>query len=57
MFPERGTRRDDVFPGLRVLGYRRRVSVTFTVEPEGVVIQGVFYGGQDFEALLKEESE
>jgi toxin ParE1/3/4 len=26
-FPERGTRRDDIRPGLRVLGYRRRVSI------------------------------
>lgn len=54
-FPERGTRRDDVAPGLRTLGYRRRVTIAFTVEQESVIIQGVFYGGQDFAAAFEEE--
>ncbi len=54
MFPERGTRRDDVRPGLRVLGYRRRVTITLIVEPDTVVIIGIFYGGQDWEDSLVE---
>ncbi len=33
-FPERGARRDDLAPGLRVIGFRRRVSIVFAVEPE-----------------------
>jgi plasmid stabilization system protein ParE len=28
-FPMRGARRDDIRPGLRVFGFRRRVSITF----------------------------
>jgi toxin ParE1/3/4 len=53
-FPERGTKRDDIRPNLRVKGFKRRVSIAFSVDAESgmVVIHGVFYGGQDFETLL-----
>lgn len=51
-FPERGTRRDDITPGLRLLGFRRRATIAFTVEPHAVVVQGIFYGGQDVEAAF-----
>ncbi|TDX60789.1 toxin ParE1/3/4 [Methylosinus sp. sav-2] len=51
-FPERGTCRDDLRPGLRTIGFRRRVTIAFAVEAEVVTIVGVFYGGQDFEASL-----
>jgi toxin ParE1/3/4 len=39
---------------LRVKGFKRRVSIAFSVDAESgmVVIHGVFYGGQDFETLL-----
>ena len=53
LFPERGTRRDDLRPGLRVLGWRRCVSIALTVEPDKVVILGVFYGGQDWEGAFE----
>ncbi len=53
LFPERGTRRDDLRPGLHGLGYRRRVSIAFTVEPGVVVIVGIYYGGQDYEAAFR----
>ncbi|MDQ6432439.1 type II toxin-antitoxin system RelE/ParE family toxin [Mesorhizobium sp. LHD-90] len=46
---ERGTRRDELRPGLRVVGFERRISVAFMVEPERVVILRVFYGGMDWE--------
>lgn len=51
-FPRRGTARDDVRPGLRTMGWRRRVTIAFMVEQCDVVVIGVFYGGRDFEALL-----
>ena len=56
MFPERGTRRDDVRPGMRVVGFRRRASIVFTVEGENVVFLAIYYGGQDFEADLREHT-
>jgi toxin ParE1/3/4 len=54
-FPERGTKRHDILPGLRVVGYRRRATIAFTVRAQTVVILGVFYGGQDYEAVRKDE--
>ena len=52
-FPHRGTRRDDLRPGLRTIGFRRRVMIAFAVEADAVTIIGIFYGGQDFEAALQ----
>ena len=45
--PERGTRRDDLRPGLRTLGFERRATIAFHIEPDRVVIDRVFYGGRD----------
>lgn len=53
-FPLRGAQRDDIRSGLRVFGFRRRVSIAFQVKGEEVTILGVFYGGQDFEAVLEQ---
>jgi toxin ParE1/3/4 len=56
-FPERGTQRDDILPGLRVIGYRRGATIAFAIRRQTVVILGVFYGGRDYEAALKDEPE
>ena len=56
-FPERGTRRDAIRPGLRTLGYRRRVTVAFRVTDTTVVILRVLYGGRDLEGLLGEDDD
>ena len=55
IFPARGNRRDDIRPGLRVTGYRKRVAIAFHVDEDRINIIGVFYGGQDYEAALLEE--
>lgn len=52
-FPLRGTRRDDIRPGLRIIGFRRRVTIAFMVDDEAVTILGVFYGGQDYGTALQ----
>jgi len=54
IFPGRGARRDDLRRGLRTIGFRRTVTIAFAIEEGVVTIVGVFYGGQDFEALLKD---
>ncbi len=56
--PLRGTRRDDLFPGLRITSYRRRVVVAFLVDEgsETVSIVGIYYGGQDYEARWPDDS-
>lgn len=51
---ERGTRRDDVREGLRIIGFERRVTVAFTVSDAQVVILRLFYGGQDWGEVLSE---
>lgn len=51
---ERGTQRDDIRPGLRIVGCERRVTIAFTVEDERVVFLRVFYGGQDWDKLIGE---
>ncbi len=57
-FPVRGAKRDDVRPNLRTMGYARSATIAFAVNAttETVAIHGVFYGGQDFETLLREAS-
>lgn len=55
-FPQRGLRRDDLMPGLRITNHRRTAVIAFTADAdtETVSILGVFYGGQDFENSLKD---
>ena len=54
-FPERGTRRNDIRPGLRVIGFERRVTVVFHLTDEWVIIDRVLYGGRDIRAALSED--
>jgi plasmid stabilization system protein ParE len=54
-FPKRGTPRVDICSDLRTLSWRRRVTIAFVVEQLDVVVIGIFYGGRDFETLLKDE--
>lgn len=56
-FPHRGTTRDDVRSGLRITNYKKRVVIAFDVDAEQVSIIGVFYGGQDYETILQDDSE
>lgn len=56
-FPHRGTKRDDIRPGLRITNYRKRAVIAFDVDAEMVSIIGIFYGGQDYETVLQDESE
>lgn len=56
-FPHRGTMRDDVRPGLRITNYKKRAVIAFDVDVEQVSIIGVFYGGQDYETILQDDSE
>lgn len=52
LLSERGVRRDDLFPGLRVMGYRRQATIAFTIEPHTVTIHGVLWRGQDVNTLF-----
>jgi toxin ParE1/3/4 len=52
-FPERGTRRDDIRPGLRTMGFERRATIVFQVLIDEVVIVRIFYGGRDYERWFR----
>jgi toxin ParE1/3/4 len=55
-FPEAGRARHDLRPGIRILGFERRVVIAYTVLPSGdVEIGRFFYGGRDYEALLGQD--
>jgi len=44
---------DDLLPGLRVTGFERRVTIAFVVTEAAVLIEGIFYGGRDFETAFR----
>lgn len=56
-FPQRGTQRNDVRPGLRITHYRKRAVIAFDVDADLVSIIGVFYGGQGYETTLHDDAE
>ncbi len=51
-FPDRGRQRDDLFPGLRVVGFERRVTLAFLVGTDTVTFLRIFYGGRNVETLM-----
>ena len=49
-FPHRGTKRDDIHPGLRIVNYKKTCVIAIQVVNDKVFIHGFFYGGQDYES-------
>ena len=49
-FPQRGTRRDDLKPGLRIIPFDKRVNIAFLLTDQAVIIAGIYYAGRDYEA-------
>ncbi|WP_411032999.1 type II toxin-antitoxin system RelE/ParE family toxin [Shinella sp. BYT-45] len=49
-FPQRGIARDDIFPGLRVVGFEKRVTLAFHIVGDTVVFDRVLYAGRQFPA-------
>nr|WP_250809678.1 type II toxin-antitoxin system RelE/ParE family toxin [Neorhizobium tomejilense] len=45
-FPKRGTLRNDIEPGLRLVGYRRKATIAFRVDENTVTIARILYGGK-----------
>ena len=50
-FPDRGGPRDDIRPGLRLIGFERRVTIAFHRQDNLVVIDRILYGGRDLGPL------
>ena len=51
-FPERGIKRDDLHPGLRILGFERRAVIAFLLTADTVTILRILYGGRDLETVF-----
>jgi toxin ParE1/3/4 len=46
-FPERGTKRDDIRPGVRTIGFERRATIVFAIRGDSVRILRIAYGGRE----------
>lgn len=57
VFPLRGVPREDIRPGLRVTHHKGRTLIAYSVDEDTrtVSVLGIFYGGQDYEAVLSGE--
>lgn len=53
--PLAGRPRDDLWLGIHTISFERRAVIAYRMEEETVVIINVFYGGRDYECLLREE--
>lgn len=49
----RGAPRDDLLPGLRIVGFERRITIAFTLDEDAVTFLRFFYGGQDWEEAFE----
>ena len=55
--PLGGRDRSDLKPGLRTIPFERSAVVAYFVESDAIIVTNIFYGGQDFEAILIEENQ
>ncbi len=53
-FPMLGPARDDLAPGIRIYPMPRRVVVAYRITPFSIEITRVFWGGQDYEAIVRD---
>ena len=56
--PFRGLKRDDIQPGLRVVGWRRTLTIGFRVDEtkRTVLIGAVLYRGRNVDAVLRDRT-
>lgn len=55
IFPERGARRDDLAPGLRIIGFERRVTLAFHVDATTVAFDRILYGGRNLAGIFDDD--
>ena len=54
-YPQLGITRDDLGVDIQIYPMRGRVVVAYRITPDAIEITRVFYGGQDYEAILRDE--
>jgi toxin ParE1/3/4 len=55
--PKLGRARDDLSLGVRILPMFGRVVVAYRITPAAILVTRVFYGGQDYEAVLRRKED
>ena len=53
--PRGGRTRDDLLAGLRTVPFEHSAVIAYVIEQDTVWVTNIFYGGRDFEALLRNE--
>ena len=55
LFPRKYTKRFDIWPNLHTVGFEGNVLIAYVVNDDArlVTFEGIFYGGQNWEAALK----
>ncbi|TRD00932.1 type II toxin-antitoxin system RelE/ParE family toxin [Mesorhizobium sp. WSM4303] len=52
--PRGGRSRDDIMPGLRTVPFEHSAVIAYVIEGDRVFIVNVFYGGRDYETMMRE---
>ena len=55
-FPQRGTARDDLAIGLRIVGFGRRMTIAFHVDEQTITFDRILYGGRDLKRIFGVET-
>jgi toxin ParE1/3/4 len=55
--PLGGRPRDDLAPGLRTVPFERSAVIAYIVEGDAVQITNIFYGGRDYEAIYRGQTD
>ncbi|CAN5520975.1 hypothetical protein BH10ACI4_BH10ACI4_01730 [soil metagenome] len=50
--PYRGTKRNDLIPDMRTIGFERRAAIYFKIIDNQVIILSIHYGGRSFQTDL-----
>lgn len=52
--PRGGRSRDDISLGLRTVPFEHSAVIAYVIESDAVLIVNIFYGGRDYEALMRD---
>lgn len=55
--PRGGRPRGDILPGLRIVPFEHSAIIAYVMDNDLVHIVNVFYGGRDYEALMRDSGE
>lgn len=56
-YPEMGPARPDIAPALRIRAMLGRVVVYYRIGETEIVVLRIFYGGQDFETIMRDQTD